>query len=79
MTDTSPDDTRDPLRAAFEDYTRPPRDVVPKGEPWPIDRNSDLFDCDGQTATVTYWDRETGRPITESAIITRPVFAEKDR
>jgi hypothetical protein len=74
MTDDNPD-TRDPIAAAFEDYTPPPRDRVPKS-PWRGDYDA-LFELDGQTVTATYYDRETDRPVTERIALTHPVFGKK--
>lgn len=71
------ENTRDPLRAAFEDYTPPPRDIVPK-QPY-TGTNEDLHALDGQTLPVTYWDRDAGRPFTETVIITRPINTDKKK
>jgi hypothetical protein len=56
LNDDDFEDTRDPLRAAFEDYVPAPRDVVPK-QPY-TGTNEDLHALDGQTLPVTYWDRD---------------------
>jgi hypothetical protein len=76
MTDDT-EDTRDPLRAAFQDYVRPPRDVVPKPE-W-TGSNDYLVALDETTVEVTYFDRESGCPVNEKIVVTKPVFTEKDR
>jgi hypothetical protein len=73
--DDNIEDTRDPLRAAFEDYVPAPRDIVPK-QPY-TGTNEDLYALDGQTVQLSFWDRDAGRPFTENVIVTRPITTDK--
>lgn len=51
MTDND-DDTRDPLRAAFADYQRPPPDIVPRRPHGLLD---DLVSIAGTMAEIEYY------------------------
>ncbi|MBA4855774.1 hypothetical protein [Nocardia farcinica] len=67
------DDHRDPIRAAFEDYRRAPRDVVPR-TPLPVD------DIPTGTAEVVYYEM-TGdgiERITERIHVTTPYTGRLD-
>ncbi|WP_280502434.1 hypothetical protein [Nocardia farcinica] len=67
------DDTRDPLRAAFEDYQRAPRDVVPR-EPRPPD------DIPTGMAEVVYYEMTANgvERITEHVHISTPYTGRHD-
>lgn len=69
-------DGRDPLRAAFLDYQRPPRDVVPAS------RRSvdDLAALAGTTVPVTHYELTAGgvRQYTERIEITKPITTPKE-
>lgn len=70
MTDES--DDRDPLRAAFQDHQRAPRDVVPHSQRHDID---DLRALAGSTVTVRHYElTSTGvREYAEQIEICQPI------
>lgn len=68
------DGERDPLRAAFDDYERPPADIVPR-RPGFEHSLDELAALEGQTVTVTSYDLDDDgiTKHVERATITRPI------
>lgn len=74
---TDPEDRRDPLVAALQDYRRAPRDIVPK-KPWPVDQNADLDALGtGQPMTLSHCEiTGDGVAVATTETVTRPVYAK---
>ena len=72
-------DTRDPLRAAFDDYRRAPRDIVPK-RPWPVDNNADLDALAGETVEFVHYENAVDgvRRHTQNVIVTKAIIPGKE-
>ena len=67
-------DSPDPIRAAFDDYQRAPRDVVAAGEPKPAD---DVAALAGTATTVTHL-TEDG-PVTQHVTVAKPFIPKHKR
>jgi hypothetical protein len=82
-------DVRDPLRAAFDDYQRAPRDVVPRTVEHTVDDLRRLADC-GAEVLVTHYEvheetTETGETViagivkrTEWVAVTQPIMNNRE-
>lgn len=68
----TPDDGRDPIAQAFNDYQRAPRDVVPRTV-LPVD---DLAALAGQTVTLNHYEIDDSgiTTHTEQITVTAPIL-----
>lgn len=78
MNDTDDQDARDPLRAAFDDYQRAPRDIVPRTVEHSVDDLHLLANSDAQV-TITHYEVDA-RGVTrhcERVTITAPFIESR--
>jgi hypothetical protein len=72
-------DNRDPLRAAFDDHQRAPRDVVPRNVEHSVDDLRRLADGAVQVKVTHYDMNESGvTRHTEWATITKPITINRE-